>query len=316
MPPRARCGGRSTPSTATDLWGNPGGQLRRRRLVPAVDRSRAAGRLLGRRQPGPVPRHAGVPQRIEPARAEPLHRLRRRARPRYRHAPLVPPGVPPRPVRPRPRPHPDRVQPPTAATSVVSDGQGRHRGRPRPRDGGAAMGRPRSAGTTTTTSPSSPGRPRSCPAPTAASSPRRRTPTASCTSRCSTRRRCWIPTTRRTSAPRWASPTATSVAIDATTGAVRWATKVPGDPLGGATVVNDLVFTALLDGSSSRSTASRRDRLARHRAGGRQRVDGGRRRPPRGARGQRRSAPRGRLPPAVVVPRRRGPADGGRGAHP
>ena len=38
------------------------------------------------------------------------------------------------------------------------------------------------------------------------------------------------------------------VAIDATTGAVRWATKVPGDPFGGATVVNDLVFIPLLDG--------------------------------------------------------------------
>jgi outer membrane protein assembly factor BamB len=39
------------------------------------------------------------------------------------------------------------------------------------------------------------------------------------------------------------------VALDARTGAVRWKTKVPGDPLGGATVVNDLVFTALLDGT-------------------------------------------------------------------
>ena len=32
-------------------------------------------------------------------------------------------------------------------------------------------------------------------------------------------------------------------------GKVVWDTKVPGDPLGGATVVNDLVFTALLDGT-------------------------------------------------------------------
>jgi outer membrane protein assembly factor BamB len=38
------------------------------------------------------------------------------------------------------------------------------------------------------------------------------------------------------------------VAIDATTGAVRWATPVPGDPLGGVTVVNDLVLTTLLAG--------------------------------------------------------------------
>jgi outer membrane protein assembly factor BamB len=39
------------------------------------------------------------------------------------------------------------------------------------------------------------------------------------------------------------------VAIDAATGRVVWDTKVPGDPLGGATVVNDLVFTALLSGT-------------------------------------------------------------------
>ena len=38
------------------------------------------------------------------------------------------------------------------------------------------------------------------------------------------------------------------VALDAATGKVRWSTKVPGDPFGGATVVNDLVFTALLGG--------------------------------------------------------------------
>ncbi|HEY3831940.1 MAG TPA: PQQ-binding-like beta-propeller repeat protein [Acidimicrobiia bacterium] len=39
------------------------------------------------------------------------------------------------------------------------------------------------------------------------------------------------------------------VAIDAANGHVLWDTKVAGDPLGGATVVNDLVFSALLDGT-------------------------------------------------------------------
>ncbi len=39
------------------------------------------------------------------------------------------------------------------------------------------------------------------------------------------------------------------VAIRAATGKVVWDTKVPGDPLGGATVVNDLVVTAMLDGA-------------------------------------------------------------------
>ncbi|MCB1015727.1 MAG: PQQ-binding-like beta-propeller repeat protein [Acidimicrobiales bacterium] len=38
-------------------------------------------------------------------------------------------------------------------------------------------------------------------------------------------------------------------AVSAGTGEVLWATEVPGDPLGGAAVVNDLVFTALLDGT-------------------------------------------------------------------
>jgi outer membrane protein assembly factor BamB len=38
------------------------------------------------------------------------------------------------------------------------------------------------------------------------------------------------------------------VAIDATTGKHRWDTKVPGDPMGGATVVNDLVFTGTYQG--------------------------------------------------------------------
>ena len=39
------------------------------------------------------------------------------------------------------------------------------------------------------------------------------------------------------------------VAVDAATGKVLWDTKVPGDPLGPATVVNDLVVTVLLDGT-------------------------------------------------------------------
>ena len=39
------------------------------------------------------------------------------------------------------------------------------------------------------------------------------------------------------------------VAVDAATGDVQWATTVPGQPLGAATVVNDLVLTTLLDGT-------------------------------------------------------------------
>jgi outer membrane protein assembly factor BamB len=39
------------------------------------------------------------------------------------------------------------------------------------------------------------------------------------------------------------------VALDALTGRQLWSRKLPGDPLGATTVVNDLVFTALLDGT-------------------------------------------------------------------
>ncbi len=39
------------------------------------------------------------------------------------------------------------------------------------------------------------------------------------------------------------------VALDAATGRQLWSTRVPGDPLGATTVVNDLIFTALLDGT-------------------------------------------------------------------
>jgi outer membrane protein assembly factor BamB len=39
------------------------------------------------------------------------------------------------------------------------------------------------------------------------------------------------------------------VAVDAVTGELRWSTDLPGNPLGGAAVVGDLVLTALLDGT-------------------------------------------------------------------
>ncbi len=39
------------------------------------------------------------------------------------------------------------------------------------------------------------------------------------------------------------------VAVDASTGRIRWSTKVPGDPLGGTVVAGDLVLTALTDGT-------------------------------------------------------------------
>ena len=38
------------------------------------------------------------------------------------------------------------------------------------------------------------------------------------------------------------------VAVDAATGGTRWTASVPGDPTGGATVVNNLVLTATFQG--------------------------------------------------------------------
>jgi outer membrane protein assembly factor BamB len=50
-------------------------------------------------------------------------------------------------------------------------------------------------------------------------------------------------------------------AVDARTGKVRWSVDVPGDPLGGATVVNDLVFTATVQGKVLAYDRSNGDRV-------------------------------------------------------
>ena len=61
------------------------------------------------------------------------------------------------------------------------------------------------------------------------------------------------------------------VAVDAATGKHRWDTKVPGDPMGGATVVNDLVFTGHLPGPGDRARARHRAHRHHHRRGHRRR---------------------------------------------
>jgi outer membrane protein assembly factor BamB len=58
------------------------------------------------------------------------------------------------------------------------------------------------------------------------------------------------------------------VAIDAATGKIVWDTEVPGDPLGGATVVNDLVLTALLDGTVVALARDSGKVVWQHKAGG------------------------------------------------
>ena len=117
------------------------------------------------------------------------------------------------------------------------------------RDRAGRSGNEPSVRTSTTPTRRCTGRRTSTRARTAACSRRPRRPTASCTSPPTTRPPSYRPTSRRTSAASSVPTTGEVVAIDATTGRVVWDTKVPGDPLGGATVVNDLVFTALLDGN-------------------------------------------------------------------
>ena len=84
-----------------DVWGDPavnsgGGSW----YPPSVDA--ATGTVYwGTGNPGPYPGTAAVPQRVEPARGQPLHRLDPGPQPRHRQAPVVPPGGRPRPVRPR-----------------------------------------------------------------------------------------------------------------------------------------------------------------------------------------------------------------------
>ena len=58
------------------------------------------------------------------------------------------------------------------------------------------------------------------------------------------------------------------VALDAATGEVIWDVDVPGDALGGATVVNDLVFTSLLDGTLLALDREDGDLVWEHDAGG------------------------------------------------
>ena len=58
------------------------------------------------------------------------------------------------------------------------------------------------------------------------------------------------------------------VAADARTGKVKWSRRVPGQPLGGATVVNDLVFTANLDGTIVALDRATGKIVWRHRAPG------------------------------------------------
>jgi len=58
------------------------------------------------------------------------------------------------------------------------------------------------------------------------------------------------------------------VAVDARTGRLLWSRTLPGNPLGGTTVVNDLVFTALYDGTVLALDRDRGDVVWRYQAGG------------------------------------------------
>ena len=56
------------------------------------------------------------------------------------------------------------------------------------------------------------------------------------------------PRTPSTCRPQLGTNPSTLVALDATTGAIDWQTDVPGDALGGVTVVNDLLLTSTFGG--------------------------------------------------------------------
>ena len=91
-----------------DLWANVLGELRRWCVVSARGRSQGRPRVLGRRQPGALPGYTRVPERCEPSRTQPLHRLDRRTQPQDGEAALVPPGGGPRHLRPGLRARVDR----------------------------------------------------------------------------------------------------------------------------------------------------------------------------------------------------------------
>ena len=165
-----------------DLWGNAavnsgGGAW----YTPAIDPHEAP-RVLGRRQPRAVPRHRGVPERFEPARREPLHRLDRRPRHPQREVEVVPPGATARPLRPRPGARADRHHCRRHARRRVR-GQGRRDRRSRPghrEEALAHVGRhpPERRAARRSAAPR-----RCCPARTAASRRHPPPPTAWCTPR-------------------------------------------------------------------------------------------------------------------------------------
>ena len=168
-------------------------------------------RVLRRRQPGAVPGHAEFPNGSSRPGAEPLHRLGRRAR-RRRPAKLrwYHQVHPARHLRPRPGAHAHRPRRRTATDVVVSAGKGGVVVGLDPDTGERRWATPVGVHQNDDLDASSPARPRSCPARSAACSRRRRPPTASSTSRRQRARRRSRPTRPRTSAPSWARATARS----------------------------------------------------------------------------------------------------------
>ena len=152
---------------SADLWGNPSVNSGGGAWYPiAVDPKRGVA-YAGIANPAPFPGTRGVPQRLQPTRQEPVHRLDRRARPQDREAALVPAGDRARHLRPGPGARDDR-------SPERRDGH-RHQlrevrrgARRRPGQAARCCGARRSATTRTTTCRRSPARRRSRPEPTAA----------------------------------------------------------------------------------------------------------------------------------------------------
>ena len=227
------------------------GRQRRRRPLVSARRRRPGPRVPRRRQPGAVPGHERIPERVEPARPESVHQLARRARREDREAVVVPAGRPARPARLRPRhlPHPDPADREwdrrPRRDHRGQDGQGLRLPRRRRQ---AAVEHLRRQAPERHRAADEGLRSRSTPARSAAS----RRPWRSPASGCSSLGRPRDENERdilEWHGPACARAAAGSRALDATTGRVLWQRRLPSPAFGAATVANDVVFTSTYDGT-------------------------------------------------------------------
>ena len=249
----------------TSLWGNKkvnsgGGQW----AAPDV---RLPGPPVPRgRQPGPVRRRQvlsgqeGLPERVQPSRAEPVHRHGRRAQPSHRETHLALPADPARHPRLGPQqPGADHARSTARRRSSPPARPGsRSPTTPRP---ASCCGRPRSARTTATTTTAS------NTIHSATGNPKVKEPPYQIEPGRARRRREPVRVRRddrvlpgqqlqggadkhRPGRARIRdAATGVMVAIDQATGKIKWQHQFSSSPYGAATVSNDLVWTTTFDGT-------------------------------------------------------------------